>query len=390
MAIGVRTRLLLLVVPAVFLGVLFAWPVVAIVATGLRRRRRLAVRRRPRRLGAHADTLAFTTWQAALSTALTFAVALPGGVGARPVAVPRPSLVRALVVLPFVLPTVVVATAVQGLVGPQGLLATWVALDESLLAIVLAHAFFNYAVVVWIVGERWAHLDRRVEEAATMLGAHRWAEVLRRVTFRCSRRRSWPRRCSCSSSLHQLRRRRAARRARARHHRGRHRPWWRRRSSTCRPPPRCPSLQLAAVATLLAVHARLRDRSSTTRPRPRCPHGPAAADPAAASGSPSSPCSARSCCSSAPRSWCSSSGRFRVGDGYGLDLVPAAVGVGGGLDPVRPAARRRPHLAALRGVATVVAVVVGGLAAVAVAARARPPRPRSPTLLSPSRSAPRP
>ncbi len=41
-------------------------------------------------------------------------------------------------------------------------------------AILLAHVFFNYAVVVRTVGGLWSHLDPRPEEAAQMLGANRW------------------------------------------------------------------------------------------------------------------------------------------------------------------------------------------------------------------------
>ena len=40
-------------------------------------------------------------------------------------------------------------------------------------AILLAHVFFNYAVVVRTVGGLWAQLDPRQEEAARMLGASR-------------------------------------------------------------------------------------------------------------------------------------------------------------------------------------------------------------------------
>lgn len=42
-------------------------------------------------------------------------------------------------------------------------------------AILLAHVFFNYAVVVRTVGGLWSQLDPRQEEAARMLGASRFA-----------------------------------------------------------------------------------------------------------------------------------------------------------------------------------------------------------------------
>ena len=50
--------------------------------------------------------------------------------------------------VPFVLPTVVVATAFVALL-PDGL-------ERSVWAILLAHVFFNVAVVVRVVGAYWA------------------------------------------------------------------------------------------------------------------------------------------------------------------------------------------------------------------------------------------
>ena len=73
------------------------------------------------------------------------------------------SLVRALVLVPFVLPTVVVATAFL-IVLPDGY-------QRGLWAILAAHVFFNVAVVTRIVGGAWATIDPRSAEAAAVLGA---------------------------------------------------------------------------------------------------------------------------------------------------------------------------------------------------------------------------
>lgn len=182
MTLGLRARWALLAVPLLFLGVLFAWPVADIVVTGLRVDGRWQLAAARDAVGRNLDTLAFTVGQAALSTVVTLAVALPGAWALSRFRFRGRAVVQVMVTVPFVLPTVVVATAVRALFGPQGLLGGWFELDDSLAAIVLAHAFFNYAVVVWVVGERWGHLDRQVEEAATVLGSGRW-EVLRRVTL---------------------------------------------------------------------------------------------------------------------------------------------------------------------------------------------------------------
>ena len=78
---------------------------------------------------------------------------------------PGRRVVRALVTVPFVLPTVVVGSAFVALLGDGGPLAC-LGLDQTLGAILLAHVFFNYAVVVRTVGGLWSHLDPRPEEAA--------------------------------------------------------------------------------------------------------------------------------------------------------------------------------------------------------------------------------
>ena len=55
-------------------------------------------------------------------------------------------------------------------------------LRGSAVAIVLAHAFFNHAVVVRTVGSLWEGLDPSTEEAARVLGASRW-RAFTRVTW---------------------------------------------------------------------------------------------------------------------------------------------------------------------------------------------------------------
>ncbi|MFF8387495.1 ABC transporter permease [Streptomyces kanasensis] len=172
--------------PVAFFAVFFAYPVTAIVGRGLRtddgwQPGRLGdVLGRPDVL----DVLWFTTWQALASTALTLVVALPGAYVLARFDFPGKGLLRAVVTVPFVLPTVVVGTAFLAVLGRDGLLdELWgVRLDTTVWAILLAHVFFNYAVVVRTVGGLWAQLDPRQEEAARVLGASRFG-AWRRVTL---------------------------------------------------------------------------------------------------------------------------------------------------------------------------------------------------------------
>ncbi|WP_344258654.1 iron ABC transporter permease [Streptomyces sodiiphilus] len=173
-------------VPLGFFGLFFAYPVAAIVARGLRPEgdwawgRAAAVLADPHIV----QVLWFTVWQAAASTALTLALALPGAYVFARLDFPGKRLLRAVVTVPFVLPTVVTGAAFLALVGRGGLLdGLWgIRLDTTVWAILLAHVFFNYAIVVRTVGGLWAQLDPRQEEAARVLGASRFT-AWRRVTL---------------------------------------------------------------------------------------------------------------------------------------------------------------------------------------------------------------
>jgi thiamine transport system permease protein len=138
-------------------------------------------------------TLWFTTWQAALSTLLTVGLALPGAYVFARYDFPGKSLVQALTTVPFVLPTIVVSLAFTALLGPRGLLNLALMallglerppldLQYTLTIILLAHVFYNYTLVLRIVGTYWGNLDPRLEEAARMLGASRW-RAFREVTL---------------------------------------------------------------------------------------------------------------------------------------------------------------------------------------------------------------
>lgn len=176
---GNAARLALIAVPVAFFALFFAYPVTAIVGRGLnvdgvwQLGRIGEVLGRPELL----RVLWFTTWQALASTALTLLIALPGAYVFARFDFPGKRLLRAVVTVPFVLPTVVVGTAFLALLGRGGLLDDlWgVRLDTTVWAILLAHVFFNYAVVVRTVGGLWSQLDPRQEEAARVLGAGRFA-----------------------------------------------------------------------------------------------------------------------------------------------------------------------------------------------------------------------
>ena len=138
-------------------------------------------------------TLWFTCWQAAASTVLTLLLGLPGAYVFARFSFAGKRLLSALTTIPFVLPTVVTASAFRALLGPRGLVNTFcvdalgfdsapVQIDQTVWFFLLAHVFYNTTLVLRMVGGFWSNLDPRLAEAAEMLGAGRWA-VFRKVTL---------------------------------------------------------------------------------------------------------------------------------------------------------------------------------------------------------------
>ncbi|MCW2709905.1 MAG: binding-protein-dependent transport system inner rane component [Marmoricola sp.] len=170
-------------VPLLALAVFFLYPVGGMLARGFWPEgsfapgRVLEVLARPR---VH-RVLWFTLWSAAAATAVAIVAGVPVAFALHRLRFPGRDLVRALVVVPFVLPTVVVGVAFRQLIAPSGPLGR-LGLDGTATAIVAALVFFNVSVVVRTVGSFWEAIDPRREEAAAALGASP-AQVFRTVTL---------------------------------------------------------------------------------------------------------------------------------------------------------------------------------------------------------------
>jgi thiamine transport system permease protein len=173
---------LLIAVPVVFIGYFFLYPLVAIILRGLAPDGHLTAQ-------PFVDVFSdpglrgvawFTLWQAVVSTFATVLIGLPGAYVLARFEFPGRRIVRALILVPFVLPTLVVGTAFLALLGPSGVLG--IDLRGSIWAILIAHVFFNYAIVVRGVGAFWEQIDPRIEDAARVLGASRWT-TFRTITL---------------------------------------------------------------------------------------------------------------------------------------------------------------------------------------------------------------
>jgi len=150
-------------VPAAFLGLFFFYPLGSILERGLTQDGGLDFPSDVFFSHETAQIVWFTVWQAVVSTVLTLLAGMPLAWATARVRFRGRGLTRALVVVPFVLPTVVVATAFLTLL-PTGL-------QRGVVPILLAHVFFNIAIVVRVVGGYWSRLDPRLWDAAATLGA---------------------------------------------------------------------------------------------------------------------------------------------------------------------------------------------------------------------------
>lgn len=155
----------LLAAPALVLAVFFVLPVSGMIARGLGPDT-LAVLARPR---VH-RVLWFTVWSSSAATLAALVLGVPASYTLYRLswrrAEPLRGLVRGILLVPFVLPTVVVGIAFRELF--RGALA---GLDGSAWGILAGLVFFNVSVVVRTVGLAWASLDPRPGEAAAALGA---------------------------------------------------------------------------------------------------------------------------------------------------------------------------------------------------------------------------
>jgi thiamine transport system permease protein len=121
----------------------------------------------------------FTAYQALLSTLASVALGLPGAYLLARFEFPGRRTVRSLTIVPFVLPSIMVAVGFLAMFGRNGVLNDVlgavglgpVNLLFTLEIIVLAHAFYNAPLVIRLVTAAWEGVDRRQVETARALGA---------------------------------------------------------------------------------------------------------------------------------------------------------------------------------------------------------------------------
>ena len=179
--VGRGTAWLFLAPALAFLAVFLAYPLQSILGESFARGGGFG----PLTEGTYfAERAWFTLWQALVSAGITLVLAMPVAYVLACYEFRGKALFEALITVPFVLPTIVVAVAFTALLGPGGLANDWLmrlpGIDEppiqlmnSFWAILIAHVFYNVALAARIISVSWARVDSRLEDAAAMLGASR-------------------------------------------------------------------------------------------------------------------------------------------------------------------------------------------------------------------------
>lgn len=160
-------------IPLVFLLLFFAWPAATLIARGFTNEAgawdlsafsEIFSRSRTWK------TIAYTLGMAVAATCISVVLGVPGAHILYRCQFPGRSILRAVVAIPFVLPTVVVGVAFRSLLAKGGWLDL-LDLDGTAVAVLAAMVFFNYSLIVRGVGTVWSRLDPRLVEAARALGA---------------------------------------------------------------------------------------------------------------------------------------------------------------------------------------------------------------------------
>lgn len=161
---------LLWLIPIAFIGITFYYPVLRVLGLGVGPHFNSSS---PTEIGVW-PVLWFTIWQALLSTAICLLLGIPGAYILYRKSFPGVNLVRALITVPFMLPSLVVAIAITEFGNLIGGLS-------PITAIILANVFANFSVVVRTVGSAWQNLNHQADEEAELAGAGRFQSTLKVV-----------------------------------------------------------------------------------------------------------------------------------------------------------------------------------------------------------------
>ena len=177
----------LLLIPLLFLLFFFFFPLLSILGEGFTSGGKFSLRPVAKVITDpyYLRIIGFTLLQAALSTAASILLGLPGAYLLARFDFRGKSLITAVTTVPFVLPSIIVVLGFVIFFGNNGVLNRFLmsfGFEEpplrilySLRAIILAHTFYNFPICVRIVSAVWSRIDPDLERAASSLGARRFS-----------------------------------------------------------------------------------------------------------------------------------------------------------------------------------------------------------------------
>lgn len=151
--------------PLVLLALFFLWPVARLLATGI-----TELLLQDFFSDRILNILRFTIGQAAVSSFFSVVLGLPGAYVLYLRTFRGQVYLRALITVPFILPSIVVAIGFTTL-RDTPLLGSFLFGSSPVIAIIFAHLFINYCLVVRIVGNIWSSCNPEYEDAAALDGA---------------------------------------------------------------------------------------------------------------------------------------------------------------------------------------------------------------------------
>ncbi len=119
--------------------------------------------------------LGFSLIQAVLSAFFSLLIGLPGAWIMNNIDFRFKKTVKSIYAIPFILPSILVVLGFVIFYGNSGFLSRIIGhklnLMYSFKAVIMAHVFYNFPVVITITGDAMSKLDRRIEESAQNSGA---------------------------------------------------------------------------------------------------------------------------------------------------------------------------------------------------------------------------
>src|SRR3989344_8072417 len=181
----------LLLIPLIFIAIFLIYPLLNILVFSFSASNPLAEIYSS--LLSNQNLFANSFFQASLSTLLAFLVGFPAAYIMANYDFPGRKFINALSLLPFVMPSILVALSFVIILGYNGwinnFLMSFFNLSDppvkalySIYGIVLAHAFYNFPIFMRFVGSAWERTSEKLHDAARTLGTSR-TQLFMKITL---------------------------------------------------------------------------------------------------------------------------------------------------------------------------------------------------------------